>query len=88
MSPRSHLSPDNLLHFLQVKGTPASANDIANALQLGKGDRRQLFGVGTALRIDRLTVTWPSGLSQEWRNLPVDRYLRLAEGESTPQTLP
>ena len=52
---------------------------------LSSGDRRQLFGLGTASRVDRLTVVWPSGQRQEWRDLPVDRYLRLGEGEKTPQ---
>jgi hypothetical protein len=48
---------------------------------LSSGDRRLLFGLGTAERIDRLTVIWPSGHEQRWDGdqLPVDRYHSLVE---------
>jgi ribonuclease R len=39
----SHLSPDNILRFLQVKSEPTSANEIAEGLHLGKTDTRPLF---------------------------------------------
>jgi ribonuclease R len=46
----SNLSPENLLRFLQVKTEPASANDIARGLHLGKSDRRPLFKILTKLK--------------------------------------
>ena len=46
----SNLSPENLLRFLQVKTEPASANDIARGLHLGKSDRRHLFKILTKLK--------------------------------------
>src|SRR5258707_12226779 len=61
MSPRSQLSPDNLLHFLQVKGTPASANDIASGLRLEKDDRRQLFKMLAKLKRRRAIEELPGG---------------------------
>src|SRR5262249_5834517 len=50
---------------------------------LSSGDRRLLFGLGTAERIDRLTVVWPSGQTRQWDGdwLAADRYHRLAEEE-------
>jgi enediyne biosynthesis protein E4 len=50
---------------------------------LSSGDRRLLFGLGTAERIDRLTVVWPSGRTRQWDGdrLAADRYHRLAEEE-------
>jgi ribonuclease R len=39
----SHLSPDNILRFLQVRAAPVSAEEIAAALHIRKGDRRPLF---------------------------------------------
>jgi hypothetical protein len=50
---------------------------------LSSGDRRHLFGLGTQERIERLTVTWPSGQQQQWtgEELASDRYWRLVEGE-------
>jgi len=43
MSRPSHLSPDNILRFLQLRTEPASANEIARGLQLKKTDTRPLF---------------------------------------------
>lgn len=40
------------------------------------------FGLGRNAKIDRLTVTWPSGVKQEFRDLTVDRHLRITEGDS------
>src|SRR5258705_2762105 len=39
----SHLSPDNILRFLQVRSEPASASEIAQGLHLKKTDNRPLF---------------------------------------------
>jgi hypothetical protein len=44
-------------------------------------DRRLLFGLGTARRVGRLTVTWPWGEVQHWDGLEIDRYWRLVEGK-------
>ncbi|MCI0462254.1 MAG: CRTAC1 family protein, partial [Gemmataceae bacterium] len=48
---------------------------------LSSSDRRLLFGLGTATRIDRLTVTWSWGQEQSWDGdqLASDRYHRLVE---------
>jgi hypothetical protein len=37
-------------------------------------DRRLVFGLGGADRIDRVVVTWPGGARQEWPALAADRY--------------
>ena len=39
-------------------------------------------GLGTAERIDKLEVLWPSGRRQTFENLPADRWVRLVEGDS------
>jgi hypothetical protein len=38
------------------------------------------FGLGTASALDRLEVRWPSGLIQQWRNVPANRRLFISEG--------
>src|SRR4051794_23768657 len=40
------------------------------------------FGLGKSAKVDRLTITWPSGLVQELRDLPTDRHIRVQEGEA------
>jgi ribonuclease R len=39
----SHLSPDNILRFLQIRSQPASASEISEGLHLKKADARPLF---------------------------------------------
>ena len=48
----------------------------------GQGPADLLIGLGDAPRIDRLTVRWPTGVEQEFRDLPVDRTIRITEGRS------
>jgi hypothetical protein len=48
-----------------------------------QSSRRVHFGLGTAERIDKLEVLWPSGRRQTFENLPADRWVRLVEGNST-----
>lgn len=38
------------------------------------------FGLAKATKVDRLTITWPSGLIQEFTDLPADRHIRIKEG--------
>ncbi|MCI0378591.1 MAG: CRTAC1 family protein [Gemmataceae bacterium] len=44
-------------------------------------DRRSVFGLGKAERIDSLRVIWPDGKQQVWTGLEIDRYHRLAQKE-------
>ncbi len=46
----SHINPDNILRFLQVKNTPSSTDEIAQALHVKKGDRRPLFKIIAKLK--------------------------------------
>ena len=57
----SNLSPENLFRFLQVKTEPASANDIARGLHLGKSDRRHLFKILTKLKKRNAIEELPGG---------------------------
>jgi hypothetical protein len=38
------------------------------------------FNLGTAQRVDRLTIIWPSGHQQMMENLEADQHLRIREG--------
>lgn len=40
------------------------------------------FGLGEAARVDELTVRWPSGLVQVFRDIEADRRLFIVEGSS------
>jgi hypothetical protein len=47
---------------------------------LSSSDRRLLFGLAKADRVEEITVIWPWGQEQHWEGLGVDRYWRLQEG--------
>jgi hypothetical protein len=51
-------------------------------------DRRHVFGLGKATKIDCLTVTWPNRERQEWKDLAIDAYHRLVQGDSKAQQNP
>ncbi len=44
-------------------------------------DRRFVFGLAAADKIETLAVVWPDGKRQEWAGPGVDKYLTLTQGE-------
>ncbi|HKB06266.1 MAG TPA: CRTAC1 family protein [Gemmataceae bacterium] len=51
-------------------GSYASANDP-----------RYVVGIARGTKVDSVTVHWPNGKAQEWKDLAADRYWKLTEGE-------
>lgn len=45
-------------------------------------DRRVLFGMGRNDKVAAITVLWPNGQSTAVKNVPVDRYITIREGQS------
>jgi hypothetical protein len=54
---------------------------------LSAGDRRLLVGLGKADKAERVTVVWPSGRRQEFRDLPARRWYRLHESQDAPEVV-
>src|SRR5713101_2945900 len=61
MPPPAQLSSDNLLHFLQVRRDPASAEQIAAALHMRRADRHALYQMLGKLKKRRLIEEVPGG---------------------------
>jgi ribonuclease R len=57
----SHLSPDNILRFLQVRRDPASGEEIARGLQVSKTERRPLFKMLGKLKKKGAIAELPGG---------------------------
>jgi len=63
---------------------------LIDEVRAGRGyqsaeDLRLHFGLSTNHSIDRLQVNWPSGLTNVWTHLPVDRVLSLQEHAENPE---
>jgi ribonuclease R len=61
MARPSHLSPDNILRFLQVSTDPASADDISRGLHLKKSDYRPLLKMLSKLKKRGAVREFPGG---------------------------
>jgi ribonuclease R len=57
----SHLSPDNILRFLQIRSEPASSSEIAQGLHLKKVDTRPLFKMLAKLKKRQAIEELPGG---------------------------
>jgi len=70
---------------LEVEGQRLVRYVKGGGSYLSANDPRVLFGLGSATKVDRLTVRWASGRNQTWNgnSLGVDHYLVLREGESS-----
>ena len=45
------------------------------------------FGLGEASSVERLTIHWPSGTVQEYRNLEADRHILVQESDNSIQSV-
>ncbi len=53
---------------------------IGGGSYYSQSDLAVYFGLGDAVELDRVTVTWPSGSVQEFEGVQVNRRYRLIEG--------
>jgi hypothetical protein len=53
----------------------------ADGSYLSSSDPRVHFGLGSANKVDRLTVRWPSGRRDTFLNLGADHYVTIREGD-------
>jgi hypothetical protein len=51
---------------------------------VSSNDLRLHFGIGDALKVDRVEVLWPSGRKEFFASLPANRIVVVEEGKGTP----
>lgn len=66
---------------LEVNGEKQARFGKGGGSYCSSGDRRMVFGLGKATKIDKLTVTWPDGSTQELKDLALDKYHKVAQAE-------
>jgi hypothetical protein len=66
-----------------VTGSHAQIDEVrSGGSYLSQNDLRVHFGLGTVKVIDLLEIQWPSGITDSFRHLPVDRFIEIREGSS------
>jgi hypothetical protein len=71
--------------ILQAGGRKQTRFAKGGGSYASSSDRRLVFGLGAADRIDKVTVVWPDGRQQDWTGLAADRYHRLEQREQEPR---
>jgi enediyne biosynthesis protein E4 len=69
-------------------GTTRRKLKISGGSYLSSHDLREVLGIGPATKIDTLEITWPqpSGRTETFTDLPIDRYITIVEGKGRIET--
>src|SRR6266478_524129 len=65
----------------QAGGVKRTRLKTAGGSYLASHDPREILGLGAATKIDSVEIRWPSGRVDKLANLPINRYIRVVEGE-------
>ena len=71
----------------QAGGVRRSRLKTGGGSYLASHDPREVLGLGGAARIDSLEIRWPSGKVDRLSNLPVNTYVKVAEGEGAAKAV-
>ncbi|HKO61979.1 MAG TPA: CRTAC1 family protein, partial [Pyrinomonadaceae bacterium] len=55
----------------------------AGGSYLASHDPREVLGIGSAEKIDKVEIRWPSGTVDKLMNPPLNRYLKVVEGSTS-----
>ncbi len=65
----------------QAGAVKRSRLKIGGGSYLSSHDPREILGIGAATKIDSIEIRWPSGKIDKLTNPPVNRYVKVVEGE-------
>jgi len=68
--------------FLTAGGVRQRADVFSGGSYGSSSDQRVHFGLGAAVKVDRVEILWPSGSKQEVNISSVDRILTVEEGKA------
>lgn len=69
--------------IVRTDGSTLSRRARADGSYASANDPRVLVGLGDSASISKVRVRWPNGLTEEWREDAVDRYITLRQGSGT-----
>jgi enediyne biosynthesis protein E4 len=84
---KSNRSAIGAIVRLEASGKVQTNPVLSQSSYLSQNDFRLHFGLGSAARVDRITVHWPSGTIQEFKNVLGDACVLLVEGNETTKRL-
>ena len=70
---------------VQAGGQRQSLSLLSQSSFLSQSDFRLHFGLGTADRVDGITVQWPNGLREQFAGAAIDKISELVEGSGSLQ---
>ncbi len=65
----------------EAGGVKRSRLKTAGGSYLSSHDPREILGIGQAAKIDSVQIKWPSGQIDKLTNLPVNKYVKVTEGQ-------
>src|SRR5262249_34952087 len=90
------------IHLVATKSNPAAAGAIitwtaggekrsrlktTGGSYLASHDPREILGLGKATKIDSIEIKWPSGRLEKLMDLPINRYVKIVEGEGQAKVI-
>ena len=81
---RSNRSAIGAVVTIEAGGGKQTLPVLSQSSFLSQSDRRLHFGLGTATRVDRVSVRWPSGERETFDGGAAGATLRLKEGSGRP----
>jgi tetratricopeptide (TPR) repeat protein len=85
---RSNRSAFGTRVTIESEGRPQIREIGAGSSYLSQNAPEAIFGLGAARAAERVTVRWPSGLVQTFRDVAADRAYRVREGTERLEALP
>jgi hypothetical protein len=74
--------------FLSADGARQRGDVFSGGSYASSSDQRVHFGLGSAVKVDKVEVLWPSGLRQEVSLSSVDRVFTVVEGRAPTEDQP
>jgi len=73
MGARLKLSAGGLTQIREIEG---------GGSYMSQSDLRAHFGLGSTTKIDKLEISWPSGMKQTFADFPADQFYKIEEGKN------
>ena len=73
---------------VETAGAVQTQPVLSQSSYVSQNDFRLHFGLGTAARVDRINVRWPSGNDEQFPGVPADGQVLLVEDSGTSKQLP